>query len=81
MTESRNLIPPGPWFAERIAVKCLRRACDAEGGQNAWADKHGVSRGHVSHILAGRKMPGAKVAEALGLEMTTMWRWPTRRSR
>lgn len=78
MTERQKPTPTGPWFGEHIAIKCLRRACDAAGGQNAWARRHHISRGHVSHVLAGRKTPGTKLTKALGLEMATMWRWPSR---
>lgn len=46
----------------------LRNACDAAGGQTAWAAAHGLSVSYVNDVLNARKDPGPKIAAALGLQ-------------
>lgn len=45
----------------------LRAACDAAGGQRAYADTIGVSDGMVCFVLRGKRRPGPKICYALGL--------------
>lgn len=45
----------------------LQAACDAVGGQHVWADRHGVSRSHVSQVIAGQKKLSPKTMRPLGL--------------
>ncbi len=54
---------------DRIDVfRRLREACDAAGGQAAWAERHDVSATYVSDVLNDRTPPGEKVLRALGLK-------------
>lgn len=45
----------------------LTAACRAAGGQQAWAQRHGVSPQYVSDVLNARKDPGDAILRALGL--------------
>lgn len=45
----------------------LQAACDAAGGQQAWARRHGISPSYVSDVLHARRDPGAAILRALGL--------------
>lgn len=45
----------------------LRQACDASGSQQAWAQEHGVSPQYVGDVLLGRREPGDKILDGLGL--------------
>lgn len=45
--------------------KELKAMC--AGNQAYWARHHGISPQHVSDVLAGRKEPGDKLANAMGL--------------
>lgn len=47
--------------------KRLREACEAAGGQSAFARAVGVNQSFVANVLAGRKRPSDKLCEALGL--------------
>jgi DNA-binding transcriptional regulator YdaS (Cro superfamily) len=47
--------------------KQLRAACKAAGGQQAWAERHGLSASYVSDVLNGRRDPGESILRALGL--------------
>lgn len=67
---------PGPWLDWNDVISRLMNACHAEGGQSAWAKKHGVSAAYVSDVLKSRRLPGDKITEALGLEKALLWRTP-----
>jgi transposase len=54
-------------FAERDLVRLLRAAVKREGGQTAFAKRHGINRSRVNSILTGKRRPGDAVAKALGL--------------
>ena len=45
----------------------LRQACEAAGGQSAWARINGVSPQFVCDVLSGYRFPGASIAKGLGL--------------
>lgn len=45
----------------------LQAACDAVGGQHIWADRNGISRSHVSQVLAGQKKLSPLTMGPLGL--------------
>ena len=49
----------------------LRRQCAEAGGQRAWATRHGISDGYVSHCLHNRRLPGPEILRALGLVAVT----------
>ncbi len=46
----------------------LRRACDEQGSQNAFAKKAGISSQYVADFLKSRRGPGATLLRALGLK-------------
>lgn len=52
----------------------LRRACDAVGGQRAFAARARLSVGFVSDVLNGRTPPSERLAAALGLERVMLFR-------
>ena len=45
----------------------LRRACQAAGGQTAWAQANSVSPQYVCDVLNARRDPGDAILAALGL--------------
>jgi hypothetical protein len=45
----------------------LKAACEAAGGQAAWAKAHRVSGAYVNDIIHGRCDPGSLVLGPLGL--------------
>lgn len=45
----------------------LRAACQAAGGQKAWAERHGMSAQYVGDVLATRRPIGPSILTALGL--------------
>lgn len=49
----------------------LRRACEAAGGQAAWAERHDLSPTYVSEVLHAKQEPGPKILAALGLAKVT----------
>ena len=51
----------------------LRNACEAAGGQSAWAKRHGISVSYVSDVLNARTDPGEKILAALGLVARTTY--------
>ena len=54
-------------FGERDLVRLLRAAVKREGGQTAFAKRHGTNRTRVNSLLRGKKRPGDSVAKVLGL--------------
>lgn len=48
--------------------KRLRAACQAAGGQAAWAARHGISAPYVSEVLNSTREPGPLILNALGLK-------------
>jgi hypothetical protein len=49
-------------------VALLESECVKAGSQAAWARKYQVSPAYLSDVLAGRREPGGKLLDALGLE-------------
>ncbi len=45
----------------------LALACKNEGSAINWARKYGVAAAYVSDVLTGRKEPGPKILEPLGI--------------
>ena len=45
----------------------LHNAVAWAGSQKQWADDHGISYAYVSDVLQGKREPGDKVLDALGL--------------
>ncbi len=50
------------------AVQTLRHAVEKAGGQLAFSQVSGVSAQYVNDVLNGRKEPGRKILDAIGLE-------------
>lgn len=78
MGRSRATIPPGPWLDMDGVRWRLRMSVNASGGQAAWAEKHEISTAYVNDVLKGRRLPGDKITQALGLEKALLWRTPSR---
>jgi DNA-binding transcriptional regulator YdaS (Cro superfamily) len=69
----------GPWLSLNQVIQRLRR--EVRGNQFAWADRHGISAAYVSDVLSGRRLPGKKITEAMGLEAALLWRVPSQPQR
>jgi hypothetical protein len=54
-------------FDEDEVIQLLRAAVEHEGGQRAFANRHGVDRSYVNMILNGRARVTNTIAKALGL--------------
>lgn len=54
--------------------KILLKACNAAGGQSAWAKSKGISAAYVNDALAGRREVGDKILEALGYEKVVTYK-------
>ena len=54
-------------FDEREALILLKAAIEREGSLVAFAERHGVNRTYVSHVLRGRYPIAQAMIKALGL--------------
>jgi hypothetical protein len=54
-------------FDEPDVVHLLRAAVEREGGESAFAKRHGINRAYVNMILNGKRSVGNSVAKALRL--------------
>lgn len=61
-------------LTEQDVLNRLREACNAVGGQAAYAKLHDVSAAYVNDVLHGRRQLAGKILEALGLERISMFR-------
>ena len=52
----------------------LRKACEADGSQAAWAERAGLAAPYISDVLRGRREPGPSLCEALGFERVVLYR-------
>jgi hypothetical protein len=69
-------MPAGPWMDIFAVEKMLRRM--VEGNQAAWAKRNKISLGYVNDVLNGRRLPGDKITQAMGLEKALLWRVPNK---
>lgn len=61
------------------ALRALLKAmCGNAGGMRAWGRKHDVTAAYVSRVIAGKKIPGKKLLDAMGLEPSTVYVMKTR---
>ncbi len=66
-------------------LKAIRRACDKAGGQNAWAEAHGLQKSMVSRVLSGERGNGPagvpdSILAAVGYERVVTYRMiPTKK--
>jgi hypothetical protein len=67
MTNRNNSHKRGKLFEEGDVVHLLSAAIEREGGQSAFAKRHGLDRSGVNMILHGKKRVNDSVAAALGL--------------
>jgi hypothetical protein len=65
---------PGPWIGLFEVVEMLKTA--TAGNRSRWARRHGVSPQYVNDVIHGRRLPGDKITQALGLEKALLWRVP-----
>jgi transcriptional regulator with XRE-family HTH domain len=56
------------------AVEALREAVKKAGTQTAFAKRHSISIAYINDVLQGRRDPGDKILEALGIEKTVTYR-------
>lgn len=63
----RNLGRRAVVFEEHEVVRLVRLAVEREGGQSAFAKRHGVDRVFINMILNGKRHVSDSVAKALGL--------------
>ena len=54
-------------FEEHEVVRLVRLAVEREGGQSAFAKRHGIDRAFINMILNGKRHVSYSVAKALGL--------------
>jgi hypothetical protein len=67
MTNPNNSPKRGKVFEEDEVVRLLSAAIERDGGQTAFAKRHGLDRSGVNMILHGKKRVNDTVAAALGL--------------
>jgi plasmid maintenance system antidote protein VapI len=67
MTGHNNSPNRGKVFEEGDVFYLLSAAIEREGGQSAFAKRHGLDRSGVNMILHGKKRVTDSVAAALGL--------------
>lgn len=67
MTSHNNSPKRGKVFEEDDVVHLLSAAIAREGGQSAFAKRHGLDRSGVNMVLHGKKRVNDSVAAALGL--------------
>ena len=48
-------------------MDALRTDIAKAGSQVSWGRRHGVGPGYLGDVLSGRRPPGGKILEALGL--------------
>jgi len=54
-------------FDEHDVARLLRTAVEREGGQSAFARRHGVDRAYLNMILNGKRPVSDSIAKAVGL--------------
>ena len=59
----------------------LRDAVTSAGSQTAWARQNGCTVQYVSMVLAGERLPGPLILDALGLEHANGYKAKPRASR
>ncbi len=59
--EAAQVVPP-----EAVLIE-LRAAIQRQGSAAAWGRRHGVGPGYLADVLSGRRPPGGKILQGLGL--------------
>ncbi len=52
----------------------LRAAIDAAGSQQEFARRMGISAQYINDVVRGRREPGQKILDALGIERVVSYR-------
>lgn len=55
-------------------LAALSESVTAGGSQRSWCKTHGISPPYLSDVLNGRRDPGPKILDVLGLEPVTLYR-------
>lgn len=53
---------------EQDVIERLQAAIHVAGSQKAFAQQHSISTQYISDVLHGRREPGQKILDALGVE-------------
>jgi hypothetical protein len=61
-------------FTEDEIMEQLRGAIAAAGSQRAFADQHQIALQYINDVLRGRRKPGQKILDALGIERVVSYR-------
>jgi hypothetical protein len=61
-------------LTETQVIERLRAACEAAGGQRAFALAHKFTPAYVHDVLHRRRPPADRILDALGLERVTIYR-------
>lgn len=64
-------------LTEHDIMERLRAAITAAGSQRSFADQHKISLQYVNDVLRGRREPGQKILDALGIERVVNYREKT----
>jgi DNA-binding transcriptional regulator YdaS (Cro superfamily) len=59
---------------EDAVRNAIRAACQKEGTQKAWAEKHGISPVVLSRMLSGSMVVSDRMAFLVGFERVTVYR-------
>lgn len=62
-----------PMDANQVRTQ-LRRATEKAGTALNWARAHDVSTAYLSDVMTGKRQPGEKILDALGLERVVTYR-------
>jgi hypothetical protein len=60
-------------LTELDVMERLRAAITAAGSQRAFADQHKISLQYVNDVLRGRRDPGQKILDALGIDRVVIY--------
>jgi hypothetical protein len=60
-------------FTQDDVVRALRMECQIVGGEQAWADLHGIPARYVHEVLAGTRPIGLSIATYLGFRKVDRW--------
>lgn len=58
---------------EQEMIDLLAYEVEQIGSQEAWAHHHGITASYVSYVLSKRRLPGPRIAKALGYVPVTVY--------
>ncbi len=61
-------------LTEQDIIARLRAAVTQAGSQKAFADLHHISEQYLSDVVRGRREPGRKILDVLGVERVVSYR-------